>query len=1092
MKLGWPTFRMKANPTAGWFISFYEDGVIWAPSASSGSINCKDNAKVILDYLNDEGLVQFQNAVYQTTWEGLFSIITLQEFDSERKSLAIPETVNYVPVIASRGTLQDQDFGIYISGWMSQTGRPVSLKSQIGPVLESASEINIVTHEAWRLHEQIQKFWHRTAESRDPESNRIGWGEIRQNAIGIGAGLNDFLSRSIVLTPEKLKFEMSRVRVGDSQVIEIIPAFKDAPPDWLSYFDRYSTVQSRYDIPTEHGIAQVVLQEPVKNVLKEVKNMPGRRVSGKRAEAFLSNPYSLLGDDAVKVIDEESFATDGTKQAIEFDRFMADIRRSEHGKLTYVGLHIISDSDCFIEPTDANRIQFGDTAELEVFVTGIQFKINHNFQLYTWNGYEFEIMGETAYEVELLSNALAELNAKQVLIEYDEVYDLGKYGERILGIDLQDVGIRPVVSLKNVKRGWFPDNIDTAITWVAADGSHEMMLPFTDKVESDVRQQLEALKNTGSDSIVLPFSNTSISAADVESILKIFDSLAADVSDLNFENSIEGELLPPNRRILLIEKDNLAEVVHLENSQDWLQHASSVPRIPNSLRNDIQLKIHQLSGIAWLQHMYLNSPQGCRGAILADDMGLGKTLQLLTLIAWIFEQDPDAPPVLIVAPVSLLENWEQEVHKFFKPNTMPVLTAYGKALDRLKLKRHEIDLQLLKNGLVKFLRPDWVGKSRLVLTTYETMRDLEFSFSSIKWSVLICDEAQKIKNPVAMVTRSAKKQNVRFKVACTGTPVENSLVDLWCLFDFIQPGHLGALSEFKRLYIREDDSGSNEGLDELRDRISSHILRRTKSEVAKDLPAKLIDAECQSLPISAFQRSIYSQALNSVKGIKNDEKEVRSGFKTYLELLHFLRKICTHPIPLNESSDQIEAIASYRVKSPKIEWLISQLNDIKAKNEKVIVFCEFRSVQVLLRHYIQTELSFRPEVINGDTSTNSASDESRQKKITEFQNLPGFAVIILSPIAVGFGVNIQSANHVIHYMRTWNPAKEDQATDRAYRIGQIKDVHVYYPTVTASDFVTFDQRLNQLLTEKRAVADDILCPAGELKAADFKMDKIEI
>jgi SNF2 family DNA or RNA helicase len=357
---------------------------------------------------------------------------------------------------------------------------------------------------------------------------------------------------------------------------------------------------------------------------------------------------------------------------------------------------------------------------------------------------------------------------------------------------------------------------------------------------------------------------------------------------------------------------------------------------------------------------------------------------------------------------------------------------------------------------------------------------------------MVCDEAQKIKNPIAMVTKSAKKQNVRFKVACTGTPVENSLVDLWCLFDFIQPGYLGALAEFKRLYISDDNSGSNENLDFLRSRISSHILRRTKSEVAKDLPNKLIDEECQSLPISAFQRSVYSQALSSVKGIKNDEMEVRSGFKTYLELLHYLRKICTHPVPLNESYDHIEPIASYKVKSPKIEWLINQLRTIKAKNEKVIVFCEFRAVQVLLRHYITAELGFKPEIINGDTSTNSVSDESRQKKITTFQNLQGFAVIILSPIAVGFGVNIQSANHVIHYMRTWNPAKEDQATDRAYRIGQTRNVYVYYPTVTATDFVTFDQRLNQLLAEKRAVADDILCPVGELKAADFNIDNLMI
>lgn len=1092
MKLGWPRFVTKKTLTSGWFLSFDKDGVIWAPNSSLGSISCNDNAKVILDYLLDEGFVKLGNNAFVASWEELYAIIGLNDFASEKTSLAIPETSNYAPVIASRGTLQDLDFGIYINGWVSQAGLPISIKSQIGPIITTNNETTIVSHDAWRLHEQIQTFWNRSTESRSPEGNRIGWGEIRQNALAIGASLNDFLSRSIVLTPDKLKFETSRVTVGESQVIEIIPIFKDAPADWLSYFDRYSTVQSRYDIPTEHGIAQIVLQEPVKNVLNEVKRMPGRRISGNRAEAFLTNPYSLLGEEAINVLDEEQVIEDIPGLAIQFDRFLADIRRSESGKLAYVGLQIISESERTIELADTKHIQFENIAELDVFVAGIQAKISQSYQLYTWNGYEFEIMGETAYEVELLNNALTELKNKNVLLDYEEVYDLSKYGERILGIELKDVGIRPAVSIRNKKRGWFPDNINTAITWVAADGSHEMILPFNESVESEIKQQLQNAVNTNLTSITLPYSDTAISVTDAESILRIFESLSVDVTNDVFENLIEDELLPTRQRTVLSEKENFEDVEYFEDTQQRLRPASFVPLIPSSLKTDIQLKAHQLSGIAWLQHMYQNSPLGCRGVILADDMGLGKTLQLLSLIAWIFEQEPASPPVLIVAPVSLLENWEQEVIKFFKPNTMPVLTAYGKTLDRLKLKRHEIDSQLLKNGLVKFLRPDWVGESRLVLTTYETLRDLEFSFSSIKWSVMICDEAQKIKNPVAMVTKSAKKQNVRFKVACTGTPVENSLVDLWCLFDFIQPGHLGALSEFKRLYISEDDSGNNESLDVLRDRISLHILRRTKAEVATDLPAKKVDSECQSLPISAFQRSLYSQALNSVKGNKNDEKEVRTGFKTYLELLHFLRKICTHPIPLNESAGQIESIDSYRVKSPKIEWLIRQLNVIKAKNEKVIVFCEFRSVQVLLRHYIQSELNFRPEVINGDTSTNSASDESRQKKITAFQNMPGFAVIILSPIAVGFGVNIQAANHVIHYMRNWNPAKEDQATDRAYRIGQSKDVHVYYPTITASDFVTFDERLNQLLSEKRAVADDILCPVGELKAVDFKVDKIEI
>jgi SNF2 family DNA or RNA helicase len=155
----------------------------------------------------------------------------------------------------------------------------------------------------------------------------------------------------------------------------------------------------------------------------------------------------------------------------------------------------------------------------------------------------------------------------------------------------------------------------------------------------------------------------------------------------------------------------------------------------------VVLKDHQLSGVAWLQHLFGNAPHHCRGAVLADDMGLGKTLQLLTLIAGAFETTPSLPPALIVAPVSLLENWEEEAAKFLAPGTLSLLTAYGDSLAALRVSRDSIDAQLRSEGMVKFLKPGWRGQANVVLTTYETLRDLEFSFAAEKWSVMICDEA---------------------------------------------------------------------------------------------------------------------------------------------------------------------------------------------------------------------------------------------------------------------------------------------------------------------------------------------------------------
>ena len=166
------------------------------------------------------------------------------------------------------------------------------------------------------------------------------------------------------------------------------------------------------------------------------------------------------------------------------------------------------------------------------------------------------------------------------------------------------------------------------------------------------------------------------------------------------------------------------------------------------------------------------------------------------------------------------------------------------------------------------------------------------------------------------------------------------------------------------------------------------------------------------------------------------------------------------------------------------------MESIRGKDEKVIVFCEFRNIQRLLKYYIEETFKISPPIINGDTSATAGRVDSRQRQIKRFQEAPGFGVIILSPVAVGFGVNIQAANHVIHYTRTWNPAKEDQATDRAYRIGQKKDVYVYYPVVRADDFSTFDVKLDQLLTRKRELAGDMLNGSGDVRPGDFDVDDV--
>ncbi len=323
-------------------------------------------------------------------------------------------------------------------------------------------------------------------------------------------------------------------------------------------------------------------------------------------------------------------------------------------------------------------------------------------------------------------------------------------------------------------------------------------------------------------------------------------------------------------KLSLVLKSNVGRLDHIEKRERiaCARNLDIPPKLPNALKPEVKLKDYQLQGLAWLQQLYAVAPQDCRGVLLADDMGLGKTLQILALIVRCFEENPQLSPALIVAPVSLLENWKMELQKFFLPSALKIETLYGETLCEKRARPDEIDDQLMAQGLTRFLRPNWRGDANLILTTYETLRDLEFSLASEHWSIMVCDEAQKIKNANAMVTRAAKKQQVDFKIACTGTPVENSLADLWCLFDFFQPGLLDSLNNFGSRYRRPIEAKTEEQklrVEELRKLIEPQLIRRTKDEVAKDLPKKKSDDPPIRLPISAFQKALYSRVIDLYK-----------------------------------------------------------------------------------------------------------------------------------------------------------------------------------------------------------------------------------
>lgn len=1036
--------------------------------------------------LADDGYLTVNESESTLGWDAYFSALEQAGYGDLPGLLGCPEGTRADIVLSSRHALTDPNFSIFVSGWQHQ-GQTAFLPDQIGAVITYGGRSELMRPAQWRLMSEVVAFSRRTSEQRTDGYQRQAWGAIRRLAVQARANLSDFLSKSIVVTPERLEIKLRKSDVVTTdRVVEIEPSFAGAPEGWMERFDSAPAVLDHYDFNVGEGVCHVAISPKVRTVLREIKRLPNRRVAGARAEALILNPFATLGEDAQEVIDEAQFESAREVAGLRYERFVPQFERDSNGYPLKVGVLVETASSD--GPINSESLWLDD-AELKEFVAALERNITAGHQLLAWKGFDFELQGDAQRHLDALQSALEQREKPAVVVSYSSVHDLSSYSSRIAAIGIEKPYCSPYIAKKDEEKGWFPENVAPFVNIEDSSG-RSTGIPIDQGRLSDLERAIRDAEVAGQGDCVVPWLPKPIPTGEAKGIVDTFRRVFEDVVSGTFDPKPSGSREPRAASKTLILRANIQTVDYEEQRREELLRVPKEPELPKALLPSTKLKPHQLDGLAWLQHLYnCRADHEVRGAVLADDMGLGKTLQLLALVAWLTETQ-SGPPVLVVAPVALLENWIEEIGKFFAPGSLPTLTAYGSELAPLRVPKSAIDARLLsEDGLVKFLRPNWVGNARIVLTTYETLRDFEFSFASERWSVMVCDEAQKIKNPAAMVTRAAKKQNVQFKIACTGTPVENTLADLWCLFDFVQPGLLGALNDFGQKYRRpieaEGDPEAEARVQELRVRIAPQVLRRTKTEVAKDLPLKITNQDCLCLPLSAVQRALYSKAVEDFR--RRAEPGVASPFKNHLGLLQYLRLICTDPRRHGLGTFVPEPMADYRLKSPKLDWLLKQLEIIRERREKVIVFCEFRNIQRLLQHYIAESIGYRADIINGDTSASSSSDVSRQKRLKVFQARPGFGVIILSPLAVGFGVNIQAANHVVHFTRTWNPAKEDQATDRAYRIGQERDVHVYYPVVVADDFPTFDVKLDQLLTRKRELASDMLNGAGDVGPADFNI-----
>ncbi len=515
----------------------------------------------------------------------------------------------------------------------------------------------------------------------------------------------------------------------------------------------------------------------------------------------------------------------------------------------------------------------------------------------------------------------------------------------------------------------------------------------------------------------------------------------------------------------------------LAKTLDALRHPEALARVDPGDALKTSLRPYQQAGVQWL---HLLSGLGL-GACLADDMGLGKTMQVLALLL-ILQKTPDASGAgrrgpaseaawsgggtprlggdgrrtsILVAPASLIANWASEIARF-----APSLRA---------LVAHPSEMSTAELGALDEHR---LAEVDLVITSYGTLLRAP-ALLTIKWRLAVLDEAQAIKNPGARQTRTAKRLDARARIALTGTPVENRIGDLWSIFDFINPGLLGSDKEFAR-FIKRLDARPHNPYGPLRELVRPYILRRLKTDtsVIADLPDKTeVKAFCS---LTRAQAALYQRGVTEL----TTELAAADGIRRKGVVLAFLmrfKQICNHP------SQWLGDGAWAEADSGKLARLREIAEIIAAKQEKVLVFTQFREAAGPLAAFLGSVFGRPGLVLHGGTAV-----KTRQSLVRQFQEDEAVPFFVLSLKAGGAGLNLTAASHVIHFDRWWNPAVENQATDRAFRIGQTKNVLVHKFLCRG----TIEEKIDQLIDSKRQLSQDLLEGGGELLLTEMKDDDL--
>ncbi|HEY9847749.1 MAG TPA: DEAD/DEAH box helicase, partial [Candidatus Caenarcaniphilales bacterium] len=465
-----------------------------------------------------------------------------------------------------------------------------------------------------------------------------------------------------------------------------------------------------------------------------------------------------------------------------------------------------------------------------------------------------------------------------------------------------------------------------------------------------------------------------------------------------------------------------------------------------------ELRPYQARGAGWLAFL----ERWGLGACLADDMGLGKTIELIAFLLHLKQQDALAKPSLLVCPTSVLGNWEREVKRFAP--TLQVMVHHG-------------DKRASGKAFAQAVKA-----KDLVITSYPLVYRDEQTLQSFNWQGIVLDEAQNIKNPEARQSKAVRQLQAQFRIALTGTPLENRLSELWSILDFLNPGYLGPRNFFQRRFaVPIERYGDTASLQTLRSLVQPFILRRLKSDrdIIQDLPDKQeMTIFCGLTP---EQAELYEQAVQeSLRQIEAAEGIQRRGM--ILATLVKLKQICNHPAQFLQ-----EASIDSHNRSGKLKRLEEMLEEALAEGDRALIFTQFAQWGKLLQQYLEVNLGRETLFLYGGTSK-----QQREAMVDRFQQDPyGPRIFILSLKAGGVGLNLTRANHVFHFDRWWNPAVENQATDRVFRIGQTRNVQVHKFVCTG----TLEEKIHEQIESKKALAEQVV-GAGENWLGDLDTDQL--